>query len=160
MERSKENGKRRRRRVERSKEGVLCAPRRTLSLPPVVGARPPVNEVKLAALVVDLNIRLRLADMPAAMQERVFSYTKPLLDANAQGRSSLTHIAMCLKKEFDALYGPAWHCIVGKSFGSFVTHSTGGFIYFSCDKLCFLLFKTEVRPLSKLPSLLTLKNHA
>lgn len=44
------------------------------------------------------------------------------------------------------LYGPAWHCIVGKSFGSFVTHSSGGFVYFSIDKLSFLLFKTEVRP--------------
>ncbi|XP_062015775.1 uncharacterized protein LOC133732275 [Rosa rugosa] len=26
-------------------------------------------------------------------------------------------------KEFDGVYGPAWHCIVGINFGSFVTHS-------------------------------------
>lgn len=59
-------------------------------------------------------------------------------------------------QEFDALYGPAWHCIVGKSFGSFVTHASGGFVYFSIDKLSFLLFKTEVRPVvaTKKPPLL------
>ncbi|MBA0580928.1 hypothetical protein Gorai_023126, partial [Gossypium raimondii] len=45
--------------------------------------------------------------------------------------------------EFDSTYGPAWHCIVGTSFGSYVTHSLGGFLYFSidktfCDPLAFL----------------------
>lgn len=48
-------------------------------------------------------------------------------------------------QEFDGVYGPAWHCIVGTSFGSFVTHSVGGFLYFSMDKkLYILLFKTAV----------------
>jgi len=48
-------------------------------------------------------------------------------------------------QEFDGAYGPAWHCIVGTSFGSFVTHSTGGFLYFSMDqKVYVLLFKTTV----------------
>lgn len=56
------------------------------------------------------------------------------------------------------MYGPAWHCIVGKSFGSFVTHSRGGFVYFSMDKLCFLLFKTEVRPVAKKSPLLLQSN--
>ncbi|XP_051123351.1 uncharacterized protein LOC127246148 isoform X2 [Andrographis paniculata] len=55
-------------------------------------------------------------------------------------------LAFTLKKEFDGVYGPAWHCIVGTSFGSFVTHSVGGFIYFSMDhKLYILLFKTTVQ---------------
>ncbi|KAL6001412.1 hypothetical protein ACLOJK_007146 [Asimina triloba] len=38
-------------------------------------------------------------------------------------------------EEFDSAYGPAWHCIVGTSFGSYVTHSLGGFLYFSIDKI-------------------------
>lgn len=50
-------------------------------------------------------------------------------------------------QEFDSSYGPAWHCIVGTSFGSYVTHSTGGFLYFSIDKVYILLFKTAVEPL-------------
>jgi dynein light chain LC8-type len=49
-------------------------------------------------------------------------------------------------QEFDSIYGPAWHCIVGTSFGSFVTHSLGGFVYFSLDKVSVLLFKTTVEP--------------
>lgn len=52
----------------------------------------------------------------------------------------------CDLQEFDGVYGPAWHCIVGTSFGSFVTHSVGGFLYFSMDqKLYILLFKTAVQ---------------
>ncbi|KAE8808815.1 dynein light chain 4, axonemal-like [Hordeum vulgare] len=51
-------------------------------------------------------------------------------------------------KEFDTTYGPAWHCIVGTSFGSYVTHSLGGFLYFSVDKAYILLFRTAVEPLS------------
>lgn len=31
-------------------------------------------------------------------------------------------IAMYIKKEFDRLFGTTWHCVVGKNFGSFVTH--------------------------------------
>ena len=50
-------------------------------------------------------------------------------------------------QEFDSSYGPAWHCIVGTSFGSYVTHSLGGFVYFSIDKVYVLLFKTAVEPL-------------
>lgn len=48
-------------------------------------------------------------------------------------------------QEFDKVYGPAWHCIVGSNFGSFVTHATGGFLYFSMEKLYILLFKTKVQ---------------
>lgn len=52
-------------------------------------------------------------------------------------------------QDFDSTYGPAWHCIVGTSFGSYVTHSLGGFIYFSIDKVYVLLFKTAVQPLGQ-----------
>jgi dynein light chain LC8-type len=31
-------------------------------------------------------------------------------------------IAAYLKKAFDKKYGATWHCIVGRNFGSFVTH--------------------------------------
>lgn len=55
-------------------------------------------------------------------------------------------LLLCLQ-EFDSSYGPAWHCIVGTSFGSYVTHSLGGFLYFSIDKAYVLLFRTAVEPL-------------
>ena len=31
-------------------------------------------------------------------------------------------IAQYIKKEFDMRAGATWHCIVGRNFGSFVTH--------------------------------------
>ena len=33
-------------------------------------------------------------------------------------------IAAYIKKEFDKTYNPTWHCIVGRNFGSYVTHET------------------------------------
>lgn len=60
-------------------------------------------------------------------------------------------------QEFDASYGPAWHCVVGRSFGSYLTHSPGGFVYFSLDggddaDLSLLLFQTHLRRLQPLRS--------
>ncbi|KAF7133208.1 hypothetical protein RHSIM_Rhsim09G0092200 [Rhododendron simsii] len=62
-------------------------------------------------------------------------------------RTRISTLMITSVQEFDSAYGPAWHCIVGTSFGSYVTHSTGGFLYFSIDKIYILLFKTAVQPL-------------
>uniref|UniRef100_A0A5S6QM89 NUDE_C domain-containing protein n=1 Tax=Trichuris muris TaxID=70415 RepID=A0A5S6QM89_TRIMR len=39
-------------------------------------------------------------------------------------------IAAYIKREFDKKWNPTWHCIVGRNFGSYVTHETKNFIYF------------------------------
>ncbi|KAH9650751.1 hypothetical protein KPL70_026494 [Citrus sinensis] len=93
-----------------------------------------MEEVNLAATAISLNVRLRSSDMPAHMQQHALRFTRSLVD-DYYSESS----------EFDDAYGPAWHCVVGKSFGSFVTHSPAGFLYFSIDSLSVLLFKTEVQ---------------
>ncbi|KAG9447834.1 hypothetical protein H6P81_013962 [Aristolochia fimbriata] len=106
-------------------------------------------DAKVAAMAASLGIQVRSAEMSAVIQERAFRYTAALLAAAATPtRRKPTDIAFSIKKEFDAAYGPAWHCVVGKSFGSFVTHSRGGFLYFSIGNLSFLLFKTAVRPVA------------
>ncbi|BEJ15486.1 hypothetical protein CspHIS471_0500910 [Cutaneotrichosporon sp. HIS471] len=51
--------------------------------------------------------------------------------------------AMIIKKEFDRLYSTTWHCVVGKHFGSFVTHETKNFIYFYLGPIAILLWKTS-----------------
>ncbi|WOL11813.1 dynein light chain 1, cytoplasmic-like [Canna indica] len=51
-------------------------------------------------------------------------------------------IAEYIKKEFDKKYGQTWHCIVGRDFGSYVTHETNHFVYFYVDKKAVLLFKS------------------
>ncbi|KAI5662579.1 hypothetical protein M9H77_21902 [Catharanthus roseus] len=114
------------------------------------------EELKLAAVSISLNVRLRSADMPISMLERAFRFARSIVDTPTTTASSAdsqpptpTLLARSLKKEFDRIYGPAWHCVVGKSFGSFVTHSKGGFVYFSLDSFSFLLFKTEVHLLQE-----------
>lgn len=51
-------------------------------------------------------------------------------------------IAAFIKKEFDKKYNPTWHCIVGRNFGSYVTHETRHFIYFYLGQVAILLFKS------------------
>lgn len=45
-------------------------------------------------------------------------------------------------QEFDKKYNPTWHCIVGRNFGSYVTHETKHFIYFYLGQVAILLFKS------------------
>ncbi|KAI9082122.1 hypothetical protein K1719_035862 [Acacia pycnantha] len=94
-----------------------------------------------------LNVRVRACDMPLNLQNRAFRCARDLLDSMPGKKLDSKRLALALKKEFDSSYGPAWHCIVGTSFGSYVTHSLGGFLYFSIDKVYILLFKTAVEPL-------------
>ncbi|KAJ0037928.1 hypothetical protein Pint_22363 [Pistacia integerrima] len=92
------------------------------------------------------NVRVRACDMPLPLQNKAFKCARDHLDT-MPGKLDSKRLALALKKEFDSSYGPAWHCIVGASFGSYVTHSLGGFLYFSIDKVYILLFKTAVEPL-------------
>ncbi|XVE91978.1 hypothetical protein REPUB_Repub01dG0057400 [Reevesia pubescens] len=93
-----------------------------------------------------LNVKVRASDMPLPLQNKAFKCARDQLDS-MPGKLDSKRLALALKKEFDSTYGPAWHCIVGTSFGSYVTHSLGGFLYFSIDKVYILLFKTAVEPL-------------
>ncbi|KAI0819619.1 dynein light chain type 1-domain-containing protein [Trametes gibbosa] len=51
-------------------------------------------------------------------------------------------IAAQIKKEFDKRHGPTWHVVVGKNFGSYVTHETKHFIYFYIGTLAVLIWKS------------------
>ncbi|KAH9618923.1 hypothetical protein KSS87_013406, partial [Heliosperma pusillum] len=90
-----------------------------------------------------LQVKVLVTDMPGFMQIHAFQCARNTYDSLE--KFSAKHLASNLKKEFDKVYGPAWHCILGSSFGSFVTHATGCFLYFSMEKLCILLFRTKVQ---------------
>ncbi|KAF5361914.1 hypothetical protein D9756_002479 [Leucocoprinus leucothites] len=51
-------------------------------------------------------------------------------------------IAAHIKKEFDRRHGATWHVVVGKNFGSYVTHETKHFIYFYVGSLAILIWKS------------------
>ncbi|KAH9975214.1 dynein light chain type 1-domain-containing protein [Russula compacta] len=51
-------------------------------------------------------------------------------------------IAAQIKKEFDKRHGTTWHVVVGRNFGSYVTHETKHFIYFYVGSLAILIWKS------------------
>ncbi|KAJ0173371.1 hypothetical protein K1T71_011547 [Dendrolimus kikuchii] len=94
-----------------------------------------VDEVRNTSVkMCDRKAVIKNADMSEEMQQdAVDCATQALEKFNIE-----KDIAAFIKKEFDKKYNPTWHCIVGRNFGSYVTHETRHFIYFylgqkSCD---------------------------
>jgi len=50
-------------------------------------------------------------------------------------------IAAFIKAYFDKKYAPNWHCVVGKSFASYVTYSSKHYIFFYIAQMAILLYK-------------------
>ncbi|KAL3314540.1 Dynein light chain 2, cytoplasmic [Cichlidogyrus casuarinus] len=78
------------------------------------------------------------ADMSEEMQQDAVELCAAAMDKYAIEKD----IAAFIKKEFDRKYNPTWHCIVGRNFGSYVTHETKHFIYFYMGQVAILLFKS------------------
>ena len=62
-------------------------------------------------------------------------------------------IAAYIKKEFDKKYNPTWHCIVGRNFGSYVTHETKHFIYFYLGQGTIVIIITIINVILNIISL-------
>ncbi|KAM7255008.1 hypothetical protein ACFE04_020249 [Oxalis oulophora] len=78
-------------------------------------------------------------DMTEGMQGHVTELAYQALDLHEV--SDCQSIARYIKQKFDETYGSAWHCVVGKDFGSCITHLCGSFIYFRVAMIDFLIFK-------------------
>jgi dynein light chain LC8-type len=72
---------------------------------------------------VPATVQIRTVFMDEAKQAKAIDLAREAC-ANEKMSQSPREIAGHIKNHFDALYGPAWHCIVGRSYGSFVTHGT------------------------------------
>ena len=58
-------------------------------------------------------------------------------------------IAAQIKKEFDRRHGPTWHVVVGKNFGSYVTHGmlpdfSVWFFVYTCSQAYFHLYYLKI----------------
>ncbi|CAM0880700.1 unnamed protein product [Alopecurus aequalis] len=84
------------------------------------------------------KIQLKSADMKEEMQKEAFEISRVAFEKHSMEKD----IAEYIKKEFDKNHGPTWHCIVGRNFGSYVTHETNYFVYFYIDSKAVLLFKS------------------
>ena len=56
--------------------------------------------------------------------------------------NSEKEVAQYVRGLFVKKYNGVWHCIVGRNFGSYVTHETKHFIYFYLGQVAILLFKS------------------
>lgn len=84
------------------------------------------------------RVIIKHADMPQDMQRKAINLALTALERYELERD----MAHFLKREFDERFQPSWHCIVGRHFGSFVTHDGSGFLYFYIDKTAVLLFRS------------------
>ncbi|TPP61254.1 Cytoplasmic dynein light chain 1, partial [Fasciola gigantica] len=62
------------------------------------------------------------ADMSDEMQEDAVHTAASAMDRYQVEKD----ISAFVKKEFDRKYGPTWHCIAGRNFGSFLNDSSLG----------------------------------
>ncbi|KAI9659962.1 MAG: Dynein light chain [Bathelium mastoideum] len=86
-----------------------------------------------------LEPQIKSVDMSDEMQAEAIDLAQEAMNKFSIEKDIAQHI----KKEFDSRKGPTWHCIVGRNFGSFVTHETKHFIYFYLGHCAILLFKTQ-----------------
>ncbi|ODH29896.1 dynein light chain, cytoplasmic [Paracoccidioides brasiliensis] len=66
-----------------------------------------------------LEAQIKSADMSEDMQQEAIEVATEAMDKYHIEKD----IAQYIKKEFDLRKGATWHCIVGRNFGSFVTHA-------------------------------------
>ncbi|KAK3655361.1 Dynein light chain [Elasticomyces elasticus] len=104
-----------------------------------------------------LEVQIKSVDMSEDMQQEAIEIAQEAMDKyniekvqfmtyEGETYDSLRHlqeIAHHIKRTFDERKGATWHCIVGRNFGSFVTHETKHFIYFYLGHCAILLFKTQ-----------------
>ncbi|CAL1413210.1 unnamed protein product [Linum trigynum] len=91
-----------------------------------------------AAPTVGKKIVIKNADMKEDMQKEAVEIAISAFEKLNVEKD----VAEYIKKEFDRKHGPTWHCIVGRNFGSYVTHETNHFVYFYLDQKAVLLFKS------------------
>lgn len=70
---------------------------------------------------------IKNVDMTEEMQQE----TVDIASAALEKYNIEKDIAANIKKEFDRRYGPTWHVVVGKNFGSYVTHGAHPFLSLS-----------------------------
>ncbi|KAJ8766741.1 hypothetical protein K2173_007808 [Erythroxylum novogranatense] len=103
--------------------------------------KPNSDDRKLSPIVAPpptKKIIIKNADMKEELQNEAVDIAIAAFENHNVEKDVAEHI----KKEFDRKHGPTWHCIVGRNFGSYVTHETNHFVYFYLDQKAVLLFKS------------------
>ena len=99
----------------------------------VVQAHGDVQQPKTQYAVV------KYADMDEHMQQQAVDCVAFAF----QQRHVLDDIAEVIKNEFDTMFLPTWHCIVGRGLGGYVSHQCKSFIFMYWGEVGVLLWRTE-----------------
>jgi dynein light chain LC8-type len=67
--------------------------------------------------------------------------TRDKLDPITDWQSQGDDVVQGLKAQFDAAWGPSWHVVIGKNFGSRVTHEARKMTFFYYEDKACLVFK-------------------
>ncbi|KAL8162833.1 hypothetical protein V2J09_014322 [Rumex salicifolius] len=102
------------------------------------GTRVPADDHKSSPPPSGRRIVVKSADMNEDLQKEAVDVAIAAFEKHGVEKD----VAEAIKKEFDNKHGCTWHCIVGRNFGSYVTHETNHFIYFYLDQKAILLFKS------------------
>ncbi|CAD6889397.1 unnamed protein product [Tilletia controversa] len=94
------------------------------------GAPPPQPQQQQSAVIKNV-------DMTEEMQKSVIEIAAAALNQFSVEKDVAAHV----KRTLDTQFGPTWHAVVGKNYGSYVTHETRHFIYFYIGPMAFLLWR-------------------
>ncbi|KAK0527282.1 Dynein light chain [Tilletia horrida] len=80
---------------------------------------------------------IKNVDMTEEMQKSVIEIAGAALAQFSVEKDVAAHV----KRTLDTQFGPTWHAVVGKNYGSYVTHERKHFIYFYLGPMAFLLWR-------------------
>ncbi|KAK6109803.1 Uncharacterized protein BM_BM1368 [Brugia malayi] len=87
--------------------------------------------------MISNKIEVKETDMESEMIQKSMA-----IALEAQKQYSLDKdMAFYIKEEFERRFGPTWHCVVGKSFGSSFSYEIQHFILLKFNQLSIMIFK-------------------
>ncbi|KAE8893595.1 Cytoplasmic dynein light chain 2 [Phytophthora cinnamomi] len=88
------------------------------------------------------GLRIVYQDTSKELEELILSSATNALKALYKGeKNHFTEVAQQIKHEIEETQEGAWHVIVGKSFGSFVSHEVKKMLYFFLGQIGFLVYR-------------------
>lgn len=84
------------------------------------------------------EVKIQAADMPQDMQRAAVESANQAVKLY----STEKHIAESIKQDFDQMYSPTWHCVVGRNWGSCVTHSKQCYVRMAYKDITILLYRS------------------
>ena len=89
------------------------------------------------------KVKLR-NDMPDDMLKYAIDSARQVLEECENFDNDGLLCAEKLKTKFEERWAPHWHVIMGRNFGSYVTHETKKFVFFYLDDKEIMIFKNSL----------------